>query len=85
MLLVAALVIVAILLVLYMLFGAQALGLPTLVGALVVLAAISAIHSFAVVLGVLGGLLLLFIAIGMAMTLGAGRPPQAHDERPKEE
>jgi hypothetical protein len=30
------------------------------------------------------GLIVLYMLIGMAMTLGTGKPPRAHDEKPED-
>ena len=72
---------------LYFVFGPQGLGLPAMIGVLVVFGVAKALTSAGplVVVAMVLGLVLLFIVIGMAMTLGAGRPPQAHDEKPREE
>jgi len=72
---------------LYFVFGSQALGLPAMIGVLVVLAVAEALSSAGplTLLAMVVGLAALFMVIGMAMSLGAGRPPQAHDEKPKDE
>jgi hypothetical protein len=78
--------IAALLWALYFAFGPQALGLPAMLGAFVLVAGwkiagnSSAGGLAAVVLGVVAILLI----IGMAMSFG-GRPPQAEQERPPDE
>ena len=49
--------------------GPAWLGLPGMVGLLVVIAAWSVSHSIVGVLLAVGGLILLFLAIGLAMTI----------------
>ena len=80
-------VLIAVLLwALYFAFGPQALGLPAMLGAFVLVAGWKIADNSgvgglaAVVLGVVAVLLI----IGMAMSFG-GRPPQAEQERPPDE
>lgn len=61
---------------LYQLFGPQVLGVPAMVGVLVIAAVWSAFSSAAVVLAMVAGLLILMLVIGMAMSLGPERPPE---------
>ena len=71
-LLAVALGVVLVLWVLHYLFGSQVFGLPAMVGVLVVIAVGSAIPSLGIltIVAMVGGLLVLFVVIGMAMTLG---------------
>jgi hypothetical protein len=71
---------------LYFAFGAQVLGLPAMLGLLVILAGNSIAGNSGLVglVAVLLGLVLLVLVIGMAMSFG-GRPPQAEQERPPDE
>jgi hypothetical protein len=72
---------------LYSVFGSQAFGLPSLIGVFVVLAVGRAMPSLGILtLGaIVLGLLVLFIVVGTAMSLGPEELPKAHDEKPKEE
>ena len=85
-LLALALGVVLVLWVLHYLFGAQVLGLPAMIGVLVVIAVGSAIPSLGIltILALVGGLLVLFVVIGMAMTLGPEKLSKASDEKPNE-
>jgi hypothetical protein len=71
---------------LYSVFGSQAFGLPSLIGVFVVLAVGRAVPSlgFVTLAAIVLGLLVLFIVLGMAMSLGPEELPKAHDEKPKE-
>ncbi len=80
------LVIVLVLWLAYQAFGSQVFGLPVMIGVLVVIGVATAVSaaSFFVIAAMVAGLLILFIVIGMAMSLGDEKPPQAHDEKPKD-
>ncbi len=67
-------------------FGSQALGVPAMIGIFLVIALGTMLSSlgFLVIAAMVAGLLLLYLVIGMAMSLGADRLPQAHDEKPKD-
>ena len=71
----------------YYLFGPQALGVPAFIGVLVIFALWQALPSLGVltIAAFVAGVLVLFIVIGMAMSLGAEKPPKAHDEKPPDE
>lgn len=75
-----AAVLILFVVVLYMLFGPAALGLPMLVGVLVVAAAWSLVPQLGggALLLLAAGLVLAFLVIGMAMRLG---PTSAEEER----
>lgn len=72
---------------LYLRFGSQVFGVPALVGVLVVLGVISIAPTLglltlaAIVLGVV----VLFLVIGLAVSVGPERLPKARDERPPQE
>ena len=85
-LLAVALGVVLVLWLLHYLFGSQVFGLPAMVGVLVVIAVGSAIPSLGIltIVAMVGGLLVLFVVIGMAMTLGPEKLGKAKDEKPKE-
>jgi len=85
-LLAVALGVVLVLWVLHYLFGSQVFGVPAMVGVLVVIAVASAIPSLGIltIVAMVGGLLVLFVVIGMAMTLGPEKLGKAKDEKPKE-
>ena len=85
-LLAVALGVVLVLWVLHYLFGSQVFGLPAMVGVLVVIAVGSAIPSLGIltIVAMVGGLLVLFVVIGMAMTLGPEKLRKGHDEQPKD-
>jgi hypothetical protein len=85
--LVVLLLAVLVLWILYIVFGPQALGVPALIGVLVVIGVGSVVPTLGLftVVAMIGGLLVLFIVVGMAMSLGPEKLPKAHDERPKED
>jgi hypothetical protein len=72
---------------LYFAFGPQVLGLPAMLCVLVVIAGIKILGNSGVggLIAVVLGLVVVVLVIGMAMTLGAGRPPQQRNERPPDE
>jgi hypothetical protein len=70
---------------LYRAFGSQVLGLPTLIGVLVIAAALSVFSSAVVLLAMVIGLVVLMLVIGMAMTLGPEPPSGSGEERPMDD
>jgi hypothetical protein len=80
------LVVAAVLWLAYHAFGSQVFGLPMMVCVLflVALGSVFPRLGFFGVAGGLAGLLLLYMAIGMAMTLGQ-KPRQHDDERPADD
>jgi hypothetical protein len=72
---------------LYFAFGPQALGLPAMLGVFVVVAGVKIAGNSGVggLVAVVLGLVAVVLVIGMAMTLGAGRPQQQQHERPPDE
>jgi len=83
---VATLIVGLVLGILYLFFGSQVLGVPTVLAILVVFALRPLVGSLGplVIVAIVVGLLVLFALIGMAMTFGTGKPPRAHDEKPGE-
>ena len=80
-------VLIAVLLwALYFAFGPQALGLPAMLGAFVLVAGwkISDNSGVGGLAAVVLGVVAILLIIGMAMSFG-GRPPQAEQERPPDE
>jgi hypothetical protein len=77
----------ALLWALYFAFGPQALGLPAMLGAFVLVAGVRIFGNSGIggLVAVVLGLVAVVLVIGMAMTLGGGRPPQQQDERPPDE
>jgi hypothetical protein len=79
--------IAALLWALHFAFGPQAFGLPAMLCVLVGFAAwkIADNSSIGALVAIVLGVIAVLLAIGMAMTLGAGRPPQQQNERPPDE
>jgi hypothetical protein len=80
-------VLIAVLLwALYFAFGPQALGLPAMLGAFVLVAGWKIAYNSSVggLAAVVLGVVAILLIIGMAMSFG-GRPPQAEQERPPDE
>jgi hypothetical protein len=80
-------VLIAVLLwALYFAFGPQALGLPAMLGAFVLVAGwkIADNSSVGGLAAVVLGVVAILLIIGMAMSFG-GRPPQAEQERSPDE
>jgi hypothetical protein len=77
----------ALLWALYFAFGPQALGLPAMLCVFVVIAGIKIFSNSGIggLIAVVLGLVVVVLVIGMAMTLGSGRPPQQQNERPPDE
>jgi hypothetical protein len=77
----------ALLWALYFAFGPQALGLPAMLGAFVLVAGVRIFGNSGIggLVAVVLGLVAVVLVIGMAMTLGSGRPPQQQNERPPDE
>ena len=72
---------------LHYVFGSQVFGLPAMIGVLLVIAVASAFPNLGLltIAAMAGGLVVLFLAIGLAMALGPEKVPKAHDERPKDQ
>lgn len=66
---------------LYRAFGSQVLGLPAMIGVLVLAGALSIFSSVVVLLAMIVGLLVLMLVIGMTMTLGPEPPSPPGEER----
>jgi hypothetical protein len=79
--------IAALLWALHFAFGPQVLGLPAMLGVFVVIAGIKILGNSGIggLIAIVLGLVAVVLVIGMAMTLGAGRPPQQQNERPPDE
>jgi hypothetical protein len=80
-------VLIAVLLwALYFAFGPQALGLPAMLGAFVLVAGwkIAGNSGVGGLVAVVLGVAAILLIIGMAMSFG-GRPPRAEQERPPDE
>jgi hypothetical protein len=68
-------------------FGPQAFGLPAMLCVVAVVAGLRIFSNSSIggVIAVVLGLVAAVLVIGMAMTLGGGRPPQQQHERPPDE
>jgi hypothetical protein len=77
----------ALLWALYFAFGPQALGLPAMLGAFVLVAGARIFGNSGIggLVAVVLGLVAVVLVIGMAMTLGSRRPPQQQNKRPPDE
>lgn len=83
--LVAIVIVAFVLWVLHYAFGSQVLGLPAMLGVFVMIAIGSAVSLGPLTIAVIVvGLLVLFVVIGMAMSLGPEKLPKARDEKPKD-
>lgn len=70
---------------LYRVFGPQVLGLPAMIGVLVIAGALSIFSSVVVLVAMVIGLVVLMLVIGMAMTLGPEPPSPPGEERPMDD
>jgi hypothetical protein len=70
---------------LYRAFGAQVLGLPAMIGVLVLAGALSIFSSLVVLLAMVLGLVVLMLVIGATMTLGPEPPSRPGAERPMDD
>ena len=70
---------------LYRAFGSQVLGLPAMIGVLVIAGALSIFSSVVVLAAMVVGLLVLMLVIGMTMTLGPEPPSGPGEERPMDD
>jgi hypothetical protein len=68
-------------------FGSQVLGLPAMLGVFVVIAGVKIFGNSGIggLVAVVFGLAAIVVVIGMAMTVGSGRPPRRESERPPDE
>ena len=70
---------------LYRAFGSQVLGLPAMVGVLVIAGALSIFSSAVVLVAMVIGLVVLMLIIGMSMTLGPEPPSGPGEQRPMDD